>query len=161
MVFNELVCLLTGVLSSFSKFDICDVAFLSLRKLSLMYWSWWDLIVSFALPDRSLDTTDPVSAKHVIVPCTDPLKTFSPLGLLDWVYNDLLKNWVTAILITCENWLQVELLKWGSVEKIIRHEQVERCNKKRKFKVLHSLALKKDRKLACMPCHVFFTPHWS
>ncbi len=72
------VLLLIGVLRSLLiKFCICDeAAFLSLRELSLMYWSS-DGVVTFGLPDRALDTTDPVPAKHFRVPCTAPLQTFS------------------------------------------------------------------------------------
>lgn len=49
--------------SLFSKCFIRDEAvFLSLSKQSLMYWSSDD-VVAFGLPDRALDTTDPLSSK--------------------------------------------------------------------------------------------------
>lgn len=52
------------VLRSLSgKFCVWDeVAFLSLREQSLMYWSSVG-VFTFALPDRALDAADPVSAK--------------------------------------------------------------------------------------------------
>ena len=90
-------------------------------------------MVTFGLPDDTLDTTVPVSAKHFRVNCTAPLETFSvvifyaekplcaqnnnhyvliPCFSLSKYYsvrNDLLKTQCMAIFITDEDWLQVEL----------------------------------------------------
>lgn len=87
--------LLIGVLCSlFIKFYIGDeVAFLSLRELSLVDWSS-DGVVTFGLSDRALDTADPVSA----VPCTVLLETFSLARIWRWESLSLL--WITIWLLT-------------------------------------------------------------
>ena len=58
----------------------------------LMYWSS-DGVITLALPDRALDTTDPVSLKRFRVPCTALSEIFKPAVV--WRYERPSLLWIT------------------------------------------------------------------
>lgn len=87
------------------KFCISDeLASLSLRELSLIYWSY-DVVVTFGLPDRALDTADPFFTKLKKMHRAAPLETFCLALIWHWKSSSLLRIRIWLLTLSRSSWI--------------------------------------------------------